>query len=636
MGKRDTLILIPLLLLPVLCLLTAAINPAVTRVFAQTPTGAASMSSQSQSTPAAQTADGQAADGQKITGEWQGMLSRLRLIVKIEPAVDGTFTGKLTSVDQGNVTIPIDTVSFTADKNLRLELKSIGAVYEAKPNNDGSELVGTWQQGGNSLPLSFHRPGATAKATLKPRTVGSIPLQPCRTADGNTEGLCGKYEVFENRQIKSGRKIALNIMVLPSLAEKPASDPFFALAGGPGQSAVEAYPLVGYIAKIRQQRDVVLVDQRGTGGSNLLPCDLRGSNDAQALISLAIPPEKLRACRAELEKKADLTQYSTAIAMDDLDELRQALGYDKINVFGGSYGTRAALVYLRQHGDHVRTLTLEAVAPPQYRIPLAFARTIEDSVNHLLDRCAVDDACHKDFPELKTEFKTIMDRLEKSPAHFDVTTREGQKQSITLSAGMFMASLRTLLYIPEIVSQFPYMIHQIYHDDWNIYGATAVLVRSALEKQIARGMAFSVICAEDVPGMTEETIKKETAGTYLGDFQVREFQKACREWPQGVAPKDFHAPIHSAVPALLISGALDPATPPSASVQTAHDLSNSRVVEIKEGTHGTGSPCIDGIIASFVAQGSAAELDFSCADQIHLPPFLTQAQVDKIKGKATQ
>jgi pimeloyl-ACP methyl ester carboxylesterase len=180
------------------------------------------------------------------------------------------------------------------------------------------------------------------------------------------------------------------------------------------------------------------------------------------------------------------------------------------------------------------------------------------------------------------------------------------------------------------------MIHQIYHDDWNIYGATAVLVRSALEKQIARGMAFSVICAEDVPGMTEATIKKETAGTYLGDFQVREFQKACREWPQGVAPKDFHAPIHSAVPALLISGALDPATPPSASVQTAHDLSNSRVVEIKEGTHGTGSPCIDGIIASFVAQGSAAGLDFSCADQIHLPPFLTQAQVDKIKGKATQ
>jgi hypothetical protein len=207
MGKRDTLILIPLLLLPVLCLLTAAINPAVTRVFAQTPTGAASMSSQSQSTPAAQTADGQAADGQKITGEWQGMLSRLRLIVKIELAADGTFTGKLTSVDQGNVTIPIDTVSFTADKNLRLELKSIGAGYEAKPNSDGSELVGTWQQGGNSLPLSFHRPGTTAKTTLKPRTVGSVPLQPCRTADGNTEGLCGKYEVFENRKIKSDAKL---------------------------------------------------------------------------------------------------------------------------------------------------------------------------------------------------------------------------------------------------------------------------------------------------------------------------------------------------------------------------------------------------------------------------------------------
>jgi pimeloyl-ACP methyl ester carboxylesterase len=636
MGKRDTLILIALLLLPVLCLLTASINPAVTRVFAQTPSGAASMSSQPQSTPAPQATGGQAADSPKITGEWQGMLSRLHLIIKIESAADGTLAGKLISVDQGNVTIPAETTSFALDKGLRLELKSIGAVYEAKLNDDASELIGTWQQGGNSLPLSMHRPGAaTAKPTLKPRTQGTVPLQPCRTEDGNTEGLCGKYEVFENRKTKSGRKIALNIMVLPSVSDKPVSDPFFALAGGPGQSAVEAYPLVGYVARIRQQRDVVLVDQRGTGGSNLLPCDLRGS-DAQALIGLVILPEKLRACRAELEKKADLTQYSTAIAMDDLDEVRQALGYDKINVLGGSYGTRAALVYLRQHGDHVRTLTLEGVAPPQYRIPLAFARTIEDSVNHLLDRCAADDACHKDFPELKTEFKTIMARLEKSPAHFDVTTREGEKQSITLSAGMFMASLRTLLYIPEIVSQFPYMIHQIYHNDWNIYGATSLLVRSALEKQIARGMAFSVICAEDVPGMTEADIKKETAGTYLGDFQVREFQSACREWPQGVVPKDFHAPIHSAVPALLISGALDPATPPSASVQTAHDLSNSRVLEIKDGTHGTGSPCIDGLIANFVTQGSAAGLDFSCADQIHLPAFLTQTQVDKIRGKAAQ
>lgn len=574
----------------------------------------------------------QAEERGSIAGEWQGMIARLHLIVKIDRAADGAFTGKLTSVDQGNVTLPIDMVSFDQSGLLRLELKNIGASYEGELSQNGAEIAGTWRQGGNSIPLVFHRPGAAVAAfTLKPRTLGRVPLEPCRTADGNTEGLCGKYEVYENRQKQSGRKIALNIMVLPALSEKPAGDPFFPLAGGPGQSAVEAYPLTGYTAKVRQQRDVVLVDQRGTGKSNPLPCELRDPKDTQAIIGLYIPEDKLRACRTELEKKADLTQYTTSIAADDLDEVRQALGYDKISVFGGSYGTRAALVYLRRHGDHVRTLTLEGVAPPQYRIPLAFSRTIESSIDQLIARCAADQGCHKDFPELKKEFQAILDRLDKSPAHFEVKSPAGGTQEVTLTRGLFIADMRPLLYVPGLVSQFPYMVHRAYQGDWSIYGTAAVFVRAEIEKQIDRGMATSVICAEDIPGLSEATIRRETARTYLGDFQVRAYQKACREWPQGKIPADFHSAIHSNVPTLLISGALDPATPPEVSAQAAHDLRNSRVIMVKEGTHATGSPCIDGLIAQFVAQGSAAALDASCADQIHLPPFLTQAQVDQLR-----
>lgn len=578
----------------------------------------------------------QPANAHSITGEWQGMVSRLHLIVKIEQAADGTLTGKLTSVDQGNVTIPIDTVSYTPGGMLRLDLKSVAnAAYEAKLSDDGSELVGTWSQGGQSIPLSLHRPGAVAdKPTLKARTMGRVPLEPCRTVDGNTDALCGKYEVYENRAAQSGRKIALNLMVLPAVSDKPASDPWFAIAGGPGQSAVDAYPAVAFTTKVRQERDVVLVDQRGTGGSNPLPCQLRDPKNAQEVMGEVFPPEKVRACRAELEKKADLKQYTTSIAGDDLDEVRQALGYDKINVFGGSYGTRAALVYLRQHGDHVRTLTLEAVAPPQCRIPLEFARTTQGSVDQLIERCAADEACHKDYPDLKTEFQAIVDKLEKSPAHFEVKNSAGEMQAVTLSRGMFVAQLRPLLYIPQLVSQFPYMVHRVYHDDWSIYGAAVLLVRNGIDKSIDRGMSLSVICAEDIPGLTEATIRLETAGTYLGDIQIRAYQKACHEWPQAAIPADLHAPVHSAVPALLISGALDPATPPEASALAAHDLSNSRVVIVKDGTHGTGSPCIDGLISEFVARGSAADLDVSCAEKIHLPPFVTQAQVDQLQQKA--
>ncbi|HXA20545.1 MAG TPA: alpha/beta hydrolase [Thermoanaerobaculia bacterium] len=569
------------------------------------------------------------ADSVAITGEWQGMVATQHLIVRIEQAGDGSYTGKLTAVDQGNVTIPVDTVSYTPAGALRLELKSIGAFYEATLGADGGELAGTWHQGGNSVPLSLHRPGAAPpKLTLKPRTIGSIPFEPCRTADGNTEGLCGKYEVYENRTLRSGRKIALNIMVLPALSDKPAADAWFPLGGGPGQSAVAAYPSAGFTVKVRQQRDVVLVDQRGTGGSNPLPCNLRDPKNPKELIGDSMPLDKVRACRAELEKKADLTQYTTSISADDIDDVRRAMGYDKINVFGASYGTLAGLVYLRRHGDHVRTLTLEAVATPNYRIPLPFARTTQSSVDGLIDRCAADAACNKNYPDLKKEFRAVVGRLEKSPAHFEVKNAAGEAQTVTLSRGMFVADLRPVLYIPSLVSQFPYFVHRAYQGDWSTYAAAVMAVRGAIDKAVDRGMSLSVVCAEAVAGITEAMIRRETGGTYLGDFQVRLYQKACHEWPRGGIPRDFYDPIHSAVPTLLISGALDPATPPEASAQAARDLSNSRVVVVKNGTHGTGSPCIDRLISEFVSQGSATGLDASCADQIPLPPFVTQAQTD--------
>jgi len=579
----------------------------------------------------------QSTTGRSVAGEWQGMVSRLHLVVKIDQAADGTLSGKLTSVDQGNVTIPIDAVSLTPDGALKLDLKSAGAAYEAKLSDDGKQLIGTWKQGGNSVPLSLHRPGASAeKLTLKAKTLGRIPFKPCRTEDGNAEGLCGNYEVYENRSSESGRKITLNIMVLPAISDKPASDAWFALAGGPGQSAVETFPLPGFTTKVREQRDVVLVDQRGTGKSNPLPCQLRDPKDAQEMVGESMAPEKVHACRVKLDEKADLTQYTTSIAADDLDEIRQAMGYDKINVFGGSYGTQAALVYLRRHGEHVRTLTLEGVAPPQYRIPLAFSRTTQNSIDQLIGRCAADDVCHKDYPDLKKEFAAIVDRLDKSPAHFEVKNRHaGATQAVTLSRGMFVADLRPLLYVPELVSEFPYMIHRAYQNDWTMYAAAVLMVRDAIDKTLDRGMSLSVICAEDIPGLTEATIGQETKGTYLGDFQLRQYQRACREWAQGAIPVDFHSPIKSSVPALLISGALDPATPPEASAEAAQDLTNSRVVVVKDGTHGTGSPCIDGLISQFVAQGSTADLAVSCADQIHLPPFSTQAQMDQARQKTS-
>lgn len=556
-----------------------------------------------------------------VTGEWLGQVSRLHMTLKIERA-EGGLKATLISVDQGNISIPIDSTTFKADGTLRIEMPAINANYEGRLNADGSEIAGTFQQGGGGSALVFRRPGAGApKFTLKPRTVGRIAMEPCLTSDGNSEALCGNYEVFENRETKKGRRITLKIMFLPAKAGKPEADPFFALAGGPGQSATQAFPGTAFVTRVREQRDVVLVDQRGTGGSNPLNCPVRRGDDAQSLVGEAFSLDRIRACRAESEKKADLTQYTTAVFIEDLDEVRQALGYDRINLFGGSYGTLAALVYLRRHEDHVRSISLEAVATPQYIMPLPFARAIQNSVDRLIARCAADAGCHKDYPDLESEFKNIVAGLDKAPAQFELNG-----QQVTLPREIFVSSLRSLLYIPQFVSAFPLIIHNASRGDWSIYGRIVLTLGGSLEGVIARGLSFAVICTDSVPAITDAAIRRDTEGTYLGDSQVKRYRQYCEAFgPLGPASKDAHAPVRSKVPALLISGALDPATPPEVSEYLLHDLTNARLIVIKEGTHGTGSPCIDGLIAEFVKQGTAKGLDASCTDQIHLPPFIGKA-----------
>jgi pimeloyl-ACP methyl ester carboxylesterase len=178
--------------------------------------------------------------------------------------------------------------------------------------------------------------------------------------------------------------------------------------------------------------------------------------------------------------------------------------------------------------------------------------------------------------------------------------------------------------VPQVISAFPLMIHKAYEGNWSVYASIALQVRAAIDKTIDRNLTISVVCSEDIPGMTQAMVRTGTAGTYLGDYQVRQYQNYCKEWPQGSAPADFHAPVHSDIPALLISGALDPVTSPAVSRETARNLSTSQTVLLNNGTHGTGSSCVDGIIAKFVA--TAGKVDASCTDEMKLGPFLTEAK----------
>jgi pimeloyl-ACP methyl ester carboxylesterase len=270
-----------------------------------------------------------------------------------------------------------------------------------------------------------------------------IVLSDCRPEGAAEDVRCGRLTVPEDRAAPGGRRIPLNVVVLPALGPE-RREPLFELAGGPGvASSGSAALYTRELREYRRHRDVVLVDQRGTGGSNALECDLEEKTPLARALREMYPPSYVRACRAQLEKKADLRVYTTSIAARDLDDVRAALGYDRIHVLGISYGTRLAQEYARRYPQRVKSLFLFGVLPPWAPVPLYHATNAQRALDLLLAECAADAACASRHPGLHAQFRELMARLRRQPA---AVTRNGE--SAVLTGDVFAEAVRNLLYTP--------------------------------------------------------------------------------------------------------------------------------------------------------------------------------------------
>jgi pimeloyl-ACP methyl ester carboxylesterase len=559
---------------------------------------------------------------ESVKGNWAGTLSiaqtQLRLVLRISEQSDDKLTAQLDSIDQPNGNnLTVDTITFQKN-TLHFEMSALMVVFDGTLNQGGDEISGTFTQAGNSFPLIFKKEGVARSRT--PVRRGQVQLMPCDNPSLTSDALCGTYEVYEDRAQRSGRKISLNILLLPATG-KAGPDPLFYLAGGPGAAAT-SYAREKFFDRFRRNRDVVLVDQRGTGKSNPLICGLTGTqSDMRGYFGEVFPPDKIRACRLELEKIANLKLYTTQIAMDDLDDVRSALGYERINVYGGSYGSTAALVYLRQHPDRVRAAAVFGVAPPDAKIPLTFSRTVQDAVNNLFADCQADTACHAAYPNVAAEFKTIMALFDKGPVQVTATnvyTR--QEQQVTVTRDAFVDSIRQMLYVPNAAAALPALIHLGAKGNLGALVGTAFQVVSQIDSRINRGMQFSVICAEDVPFITEDEVKRTSENSFYGDARVRPTMRACSEWPRGSVSPNFLDPVKAEAPVLMISGRLDPVTPPWVAEKTAKALAHARMVAIPNGTHSSYN-CVENLFAEFIDSGKLEGLDTTCVDTIKRPPF---------------
>jgi pimeloyl-ACP methyl ester carboxylesterase len=452
-----------------------------------------------------------------------------------------------------------------------------------------------------------------------------IQFSPCQLSipglESSLKAECGKLKVFEDQVNQSGRQIELNLAVIPAISRSPAPDPIFFLAGGPGEAAMQSYPLISSAFQlINQKRAIVLVDQRGTGGSNYLTCaGFTGEQEAESSDPEAIQSE-LKKCLAELD--ADPTLYTTAIAMQDLDQVRQALGYEKINLYGASYGTRAALAYARQYPDHVRSIILDGIAPPNWTLGPTVPGSAQRALDMLFARCAANSDCRAAFPYLEIEFNDLLKQVSEKPIQLSLTHPiSGELTQFTLDRDTFVNLIHTTTYSSESAALLPLMIHTAHErDDFTQFAALALSNYATLSNSLSPGMRFSVLCAEDVPYYDKE---EATLG-YLGDFINRTFETICTTWPQAQLPEDFKQPVYSTAPTLLLSGEADPVTPPANGELAAQSLPNSlQIVVPGQGHIVIYRGCIPIIAAKFVENGSTESLDTACVQNIEPMPIFT-------------
>jgi pimeloyl-ACP methyl ester carboxylesterase len=416
-------------------------------------------------------------------------------------------------------------------------------------------------------------------------------LQPCHVPGVDEEVRCGRYEVYENRAARSGRKIALNIVVLPATGSRATSDPLVFLAGGGVAPATRYAAFLGNaFPHLRKQRDILLVDQRGTGGSNPLDCDVTFDRMSAEYREETRFRASVRRCRAQLESKADVRLYTTPLAMDDLDDVRAWLGYSRLNLYGASYGTSAAMVYVRQHPTRVRTVTLQGVVPLDGRMWIEIPRSTEEVLQRVFA------ASTAQFPRFEHELRSLTKRLAQKP--------EAGIDDVVLRDFVFK-----MLYSAERIRDLPLLIHLADQGDIQPL-ASKIAVKS--DSEIPKGVYFSIVCSELIPQFDARDVSAAVAGTFLGGFRLEREIDACDEWVRGPLPPRFFAPVTSNVPALVMNGELDHLTPPRYGQHVAQSLPRARHIVLPRRGHNDVDECITGMIEAFIAAGDAARVDASC------------------------
>jgi len=465
-------------------------------------------------------------------------------------------------------------------------------------------------------------------------TAASLPLADCRLTStltqGTADGRCGWFEVAENRKVTDGKRIRLHIAVIPALRKQALPDPLFIISGGPGQAASDFYlSSAAAFERLRSDRDVVIIDQRGTGKSNLLQCELPDEFES-APFDKSLVQRHTRECLQALN--GDPRYYTTSVAVRDLDDVRRALGYDRINLYGVSYGTRVAQHYARRYSEHVRAMVLDGVVPVELALGPGIAIHAQQSLDATLRRCAADKDCNTAFPRLTESFAHLRAEFASHTQPISIPhPRTSKLTPIDFGMAHLAVALRLLSYSDDTAATLPFLINEAAANRPQAIAAQALLVARSLKDQMAMGMQYAVICTEDAAFISDAARNDAAiAASYMGRLFLETLTSICDVWPHGDIDPDFHAALQSSVPTLLLSGDNDPVTPAAFGEQAARGFTAGMHVTFAGQGHGQlQSRCGASLIRRFIENGAAANLDTQCVAQVRPAPFLIDANGPK-------
>jgi len=455
--------------------------------------------------------------------------------------------------------------------------------------------------------------------------LGSLTFEKCRLDGSSGQPLlpayCATVTVKEDTHSTSqnARFIDLHVAWLPPRqSSRTARDPVFFISGGPGQSALQSYPqIAAAFSDIQRTRGVMLLDQRGTGDSHPLHCDLPEDDNA-AIHTLQ---SAARQCVDELSTRADLRHYTTLEAVTDLETVRKAIGVKQINVVAVSYGTRVAQHYARLYPQSVRSLVLDSPIPNDVSLAIIPARNLDEALNMQFTHCSHDPTCHEKLGNPRAELDRLLTQLRSNPPiiHYR-DANSGQMRTDILHAEKVAALVRLYAYHPASAALLPQLINQANHGHYSELMALAQLARAQMQGSLALGMQLSVICSEDAPYLSA---LPDDSDTVLGNRPAQTLAAICEVWPQKSMPADFYPPLSSTVPALVLNGEFDPITPPRYGQHIAASLPNARSITLSGQGHAVlSSGCLPKLLARFMDTADAHTLEITCLSQLQaIPPF---------------